>query len=75
MGLLIRDLHASMDVSHAYSTTTLEDFKVYVGALERYSSELDKKLTEIFERAKKVVEEQRKKQEEQMKRTKTPYRV
>ena len=76
LGLILRELHAFVDMSFLYSDTALEDFKIYLSALERYSSELDKTLTSIFERAQKIAEEQRKKQEELMKR-KAPesYRV
>ena len=76
LGFILRELHSLIDMSSTCSTVTLEDFKLYVGALERYSSELDKELTGIFEQAKKIAEEQRKKQEELMKR-KPPetYRV
>ena len=76
LGLLITSLDAQVEMSFTHSMTTLEDFKIYVGALERYSSELDQTLSDIFEQAKKMAEEQRKKQEELMKR-KAPesYRV
>lgn len=76
LGFVFSGLDGLIDMALTHSITTLEDFKIYVGALERYSSELDKTLTDIFEQAKKMAEEQRKKQEELMKR-KAPetYRV
>lgn len=72
----MRELHLLVDVLTNCSTTTLEDLKLYIDALEDYSSELDKTLTDIFEQAKKLAEEQQKKQEELRKR-KAPesYRV
>jgi hypothetical protein len=58
-------IHASIDV--------LEDMKLYIDSLEKYSAELDKTLSDIFEQAKKQAEEQIKEQAEQMKKGSTEY--
>ena len=68
LGFVIRELHLLVEMLHTCSATALEDFNLYIDALERYSSELDKTLTDIFEQAKKMAEEQRRKQEELMKK-------
>lgn len=76
LALVVRELHFLVDILTNCSTTTLEDFKLYIDALEQYSSELDKTLTDIFGQARKLAEEQQKKQKELRKR-KAPesYRV
>ena len=68
LGFVFSGLDGLIDMALTHSITTLEDFKIYMDALERYSSELDKTLTGIFEQARKMAEEQRKKQEELTKR-------
>ena len=68
LGLEVIQLHLLIDMLETCSTTTLEDFKLYIDALEQYSSELDKTLADIFEQAKIMAEEQQKQREEIMKR-------
>lgn len=51
----------------------LEDMKLYIDSLEKYSTELDKTLSEIFEQARKQAEEQIKQQAEFVKKGSTEY--
>jgi len=60
------------DLIHA-SIEVLEDMKLYIDSLEKYSTELDKTLSDIFEQAKKQAEEQIKQQEEFVKKGSTEY--
>ena len=81
MALNLRDLSAFVEMLDSCSKKTLEDFKLYIDTLERYSSELDQTLTSIFQQAQEMAEEEQKKQEElrkkqeELRKKEPPYRT
>lgn len=74
LGFDVRGVHLGIEMLLSCSRRTLEDFKMYTGSLEQYSSELDKTLNDIFEQAEKMAEEQQK-QLEELKKKEPTYRA